>query len=231
MNKCFLTYKRGKYYYFKPFKSREDVISFLYDDIKIINYKEIKYINIIKYFVYIMLIKIFERIKGVDFSQYVIYNNDKYNAYEMTDIYSLYKLLNKFKGDYSGSIIDIGCGKGLPFIVFDNFFENKFGVDFNKNLCDIAKKNLKKLNINVHINNKDINDYNRQIDNSYIFMFNPFYAETMENFILKIKNHNNIIIYHNPVSKDILVKNGFIEYKSIRDILGFEIAIFKEVNI
>ena len=36
MNKCFLTYKKGEYYYFKPFKSRENVISFLSDDIKIV---------------------------------------------------------------------------------------------------------------------------------------------------------------------------------------------------
>lgn len=229
MNKHFLTYKKDEYTYFKPFKTKEDVLAFLSNDIQVLNYQRINWFNIVKYYIYTIAIKIFEKYKNLDFSQYVIYEDSQYNAYEMTDIYSLFKLLKKIKKEYSGQIVDIGCGKGLPFLIFDYFFEEMSGVDFNKTLCNIAKRNLKAMDLNVAISNKDIDKYHKEIDNSYIFMFNPFYGETMDNLISRIKGHNNIIVYHNPVCKDILVKNGFIELKSIRDILGFEIAVFKEV--
>lgn len=231
MNKYFLTYKKDGYTYFKPFKNKGEIKQFISDDLILLDIKKIKFINIVKYFVYMTIMKIFEKYKKIDFCNYVVYNDKKHNAYEMTDIYSLYKLLHRFIKDTQRNIIDVGCGKGLSFLVFNSFFKEKSGIDFNKELCNTAKRNMRALNIDAHIMNRDADKYNCLADYDFIFIFNPFYGESMENLVLKIKGHDACIIYHNPVCKDILTENGFIELKSVRDVLGFEISIFKEARI
>lgn len=181
-----------------------------------------------KYLIYLLLVFLFQIIKRLDFVKYKMHNDGIHNAYEITDIFALNKILKDINIKSTDCILDIGCGKGAALYVFSKYFKNICGVEFDKELYSICRNNIKKLNIHAKIINTDINDYIIPEYINYVFMFNPFSGTTMENTALKIKS-GTVLIYHNPLCEDILYKSNFVKLKEYRDILGININVYKKL--
>ena len=112
--------------------------------------------------------------------------------------------------------IDLGSGKGKSLIYFYDFY-NRFsrfktiGIDYDKSLCDISNKNLKKVNISeeksIIINDSAINfDNYIESNNLIVYLYNPFQGKTFEAVIEKLVKFNHILIYVDPVLKNKLIE-------------------------
>lgn len=187
---------------------------------------KISLLNLFKHLIYLFIMLVFQTINNINFVKYKIYNNDStHNSYEMTDLFSLNKILKNMKIKSDDAILDIGCGKGAALYKFSKYFNNIYGVEFDKEIYNICCENMNKLNIKANITNCDIKDYDIPDNINYIFMFNPFSGKTMENTISKIKS-GTILIYHNPLCENILYDNNFVRLEECKDILGININVY-----
>ena len=106
-------------------------------------------------------------------------------------------------------------------------FKNITGVDFAKELCDAAKKNINKIKAKFPgttftVYCQDILNYQVRADDTVFFLFNPFNKEIMEKFSEKIdqsvKEYPRTIyfIYANPQQKNVLLEKGYKEIFRLR---------------
>ncbi len=117
--------------------------------------------------------------------------------------------------------LDIGCGKGRALCVAAHYgFKKVTGLDFSKDLCIAAEKNLavtqqKCTDLQYKIINNDAFYFKIPEDVDCIFMFNPFDDIIMngvaENILESFEtNPRNItLIYANPMHKQELIEIGF----------------------
>lgn len=196
--------------------------------IKSVKEYKISIVKLFKYLIYLLFIFLFQLIKKVNFIKHKSYDDNLHNAYEITDIYTLNKILKDMKIQDDNIILDIGCGKGAAIYIFNRYFKNIYGVEFDTELYNICCNNMKKLNIYAKIINIDINNYAIPTNINYIFMFNPFSGDTMKNTISKIKPET-VLIYHNPLCEDMLCENNFVKLKEYKDILGININVYKKL--
>jgi SAM-dependent methyltransferase len=112
--------------------------------------------------------------------------------------------------------IDVGCGKGKQCIYAKKYFNfyKTIGIDFSKELIDIAKKNLSNLNYkNIDFIVADAIEWKLPDEYCFVFLYNPFNEVILEKFILNninhFKNHGTIICYANDLYRKILINSGF----------------------
>jgi hypothetical protein len=112
-------------------------------------------------------------------------------------------------------------------------FKNITGVDFAKELCIAAEKNINKIkpqfpDTTFNIYCKDISNYTIKPGDKAFFLFNPFNKEIMEKFVENIdrsvKEHKRIIyfIYANPQQKEVLLQKGYKEIFRISKLTRLE---------
>lgn len=171
-------------------------------------------------------------IKPVSLKALTIAEGDisKSSPYEALNYYILETLLENFRKLFPSekSILDIGSGKGRVMVVAAHYgFKNITGVDFARELCAAAKRNINKIKAQFRdttftIYCKDILNYAIDKNDKVFFLYNPFNNEIMEKFLEKIdhsvKEHSRTIyfIYANPQQKEVLLQNGYTEVFSIK---------------
>ena len=180
--------------------------------------------------------EIYEKFKGLDFADDILINQKWHSNYEQSDIEAR-RIIKKFLKNIitnNDSIIDIGCGKGKMLYFFSKFpFKNINGLEYENNIAEIARYNLKKLNINnsrIFISDAKIfNDYDEY---NYFYMFNPFGGDIFSSCARNIKQSVSRkprkirLIYHNPVYHDILISMGYsVEAKLPR------VSYITEINV
>lgn len=146
---------------------------------------------------------------------------DQASRYEAINYYILESLLNKIRKISScQSFTDLGCGKGRAMAVSAYYgFTSIRGVDFAKELCQIAEQQMQKTThrisgIHYEIHCKDVLDYEIHPDESVFFLFNPFGEETISAFLemvnLSVEEHPRTIyiLYASPRYIDV-----FFEYE------------------
>ncbi len=129
--------------------------------------------------------------------------------------------------------VDLGSGQGKTMCVVAIFFNQLYkynpilGVEFSKELTDIAKKNLVKLipTNNFNIETKDvlsaIENFKEKIFIFYIY--NSFKGKYFEEVCSHIAKFNKVlIIYLEPVESNILIKYGFKLVYSHKSALSFK---------
>lgn len=102
--------------------------------------------------------------------------------------------------------LDYGSGKGGAIIQAKNFgFEQSIGIEFAKELHEVAELNIQKLGLKgVNSYFQDATEYSPPLDVSLIYLFNPFDSVVMEKVaeniaLLKEAFKNEVyIIYGNP---------------------------------
>jgi len=90
----------------------------------------------------------------------------------------------------SGNILDLGCGDGRHFPLFEQVGLNGYGTEITEKICNVLKKRLRKLNINFADIQSGTNDC-LPFDNSffdYLLSWNSCYYMTAGK-ILDFKSH------------------------------------------
>ena len=112
--------------------------------------------------------------------------------------------------------IDIGCGKGKQCIYAKKYFNinSIVGIDFSKELIDIANQNLSNLNYkNINFFVADAIEWKLPDEYCIVFLYNPFNEVILEKFILNnfnhFKDHKSIVCYANDMHRKILTNFGF----------------------
>ena len=149
-------------------------------------------------------------------------NIDHAEIYQGANYYLLEKIFDHLQTiEANQNILDYGCGKGRVLTVAPYYgFTKLTGVEFAKELCDTARKNIfevqqkfpeKVFNI-IHVNAVD---YLIENDTNVFFFFNPFDEVVMlsvaKNILLSLKENPReaYVVYINPVHKEIFMSAGF----------------------
>lgn len=161
--------------------------------------------------------------QGIDISHATIYMPVSYSLLE--EIFKQLKLSEPSAANHQPQthFLDIGCGKGRALCVAAHYgFEKLTGLDFSKNLCDMAKQNLSITKqqfpqIEYKVINNDAFYFEIPGDANYIFLFNPFdeiiMSAVVNNIFASLQNHPRkiTVIYVNPLHKELFLKAGYKE--------------------
>jgi SAM-dependent methyltransferase len=150
-----------------------------------------------------------------------------FSRYEPLNYYTSSRLLNYLKpGDLSTGFLDVGCGKGRLMAMAAAYgFTDITGIDFSKKLCEAAARVCRSIeskypNTSFDIEYADARYYAISESVGVIFLFNPFDAEVMGEFIKRVfeslerRNRPLKILYANPQCKQLWLDAGFIETDS-----------------
>jgi cyclopropane fatty-acyl-phospholipid synthase-like methyltransferase len=149
----------------------------------------------------------------------------------------LEETLQQIAAENKKHFFDIGCGKGRAMCVAVYYGFNKIsGVDFSKEFCDEAEKNLsltkqKLPAINFSVKDADAAVTNIPDDVDCIFLFNPFDEAVMKKVIINInaslsRNPRKLnVMYANPLDKNLFIKNNFTETYYSKKLKYFEISV------
>ena len=150
-------------------------------------------------------------------------NADEGTPYEPTRLRPFRRLMRTLSLPPGSGFVDFGCGKGRVLLLAAGFgFARITGVEFAKELCDIARKNAALyqrktgLHTAIRIVEADAAGYEIPADDNFFYMFNPFSATLVKRIIQNIaqsvaKNDRRVfIIYFNPRWRDLLTQQGFV---------------------
>ena len=101
-------------------------------------------------FVFHALIRMREKILGLDFESRVDVYEEDHNYYSPTSFMSRVVLKKYFRSKITSSdaIIDVGCGKGKMLYFFSKFpFKKIRGLEYSQKIVNIAQKNIKILHL------------------------------------------------------------------------------------
>lgn len=169
--------------------------------------------------------------KGIDTDHATIYMPASYDLLE--------EIFEKIKSKEQQHFLDIGCGKGRVLSVAAHHGFNKVtGIDFSKEFCNEAEKNLavtrqKIPDLQYKIINNDAFYFEIPTDVDCIFMFNPFDEIIMsgvaENILesFEINPRTITLIYANPMYKQELLEAGFKEIYHTKKMIYLEASIFQ----
>lgn len=126
------------------------------------------------------------------------------------------------KNILNGRLLDYGSGKGRLIITARNFgFQQATGVEFAKELVEISKKNIYKLNItNIKVIHMDAQNYIPTKDIRVIYFLNPFREDVFHKVLPQIIKYKKIfekdvyIVYRAPIYKKVF--NDYPEIKHIK---------------
>jgi SAM-dependent methyltransferase len=158
--------------------------------------------------------------------------------YQGANYYLLEKIFDHLQTiEANQNILDYGCGKGRVLTVAPYYgFTKLTGVEFAKELCDTARKNIfevqqkfpeKIFNI-IHVNAVE---YLIENDTNVFFFFNPFdeivMLRVVKNILLSIKAfpREAYIVYINPVHKEIFMSAGFEQIFYLKKLKYIEASI------
>jgi SAM-dependent methyltransferase len=169
--------------------------------------------------------------KGIAIGHSTIYMPVSYDLLENVFTQLTNKSFNHF--------LDIGCGKGRALCVAAHYgFKKVTGLDFSKELCITAKKNLavtqqKFINLQYKVVNNDAFYFEIPQDTDCIFMFNPFDDVIMSGVAANIlesfeANPRSItLIYANPLYKQELLDVGFTQIYHTQKMIYLEAVILE----
>ncbi|MCP9750860.1 methyltransferase domain-containing protein [Ferruginibacter sp. HRS2-29] len=170
--------------------------------------------------------------KGVDISHATIYMPASYDVLE--------ELFAQITPSSYHHFIDIGCGKGRALCVAaQQGFTKVTGIDFSKELCEVAKTNLQKTAAGIpaleyKVINNDAFYFNIPPDADCIFLFNPFDEIIMSGVVNNIEksleeNPRAItVIYLNSLHKELFAKQKYTEVYHTQQMKYLQGVIFRK---
>jgi precorrin-6B methylase 2 len=142
--------------------------------------------------------------------------------YEPTRLRLVRRVLSALNPSSNSAFVDFGCGKGRVLLLAAEYgFRRVTGVEFAKELCEIARDNIARYqrktgtNADIRIVEGDAAEYLVQDDEDVFFMSNPFSAALMERVVKNIvqslaaSGRQGSIIYNNPLWGDTIEQQGF----------------------
>lgn len=162
-------------------------------------------------------------------------SKDDFNLYKDGERYfptfygRLQRMVDYLRLGEKDVFVDIGCGKGrVVFFVALQKLNKVIGLEVDKDLIDIGRKNLKNLKLSnspIELIHADATNFDLR-EGTVFFMFNPFGIKTLEKVINNIKESLTVnprkirIVYYAPAyyslldSQNWLIREGEIENKN-----------------
>jgi len=132
--------------------------------------------------------------------------------YQPTQARPLRHILRKLDLPKDGAFVDFGSGKGRVLLIAAQFrFEKVVGVEFSRELCEVACDNVKVFAERTHITARidvvesDAATYPIEEDHKVFFMNNPFDEVIMNDVLANLRisvtqfPRKIWLIYHNPI--------------------------------
>jgi len=170
--------------------------------------------------------RLYYKVKGLDFSTQNIYDltrTGEHKEHGTALVSTSRDFLSKLLHDLEESIgkplnkkifIDYGSGKGAAIIHARSLgFEQTIGVEFAKELHDVAMSNIEKIGLaNMESLYADASTHTIPDEVSVIYLFNPFDEFVMKKVIKNIENQksnfkNDVYIIYGNASSTILRKH------------------------
>ncbi len=170
--------------------------------------------------------------KGIDISHATIYMPASYDLLDHLFEHINLAGLNHF--------LDIGCGRGRAMCVAAVSGVKKIsGVEFSKDLFDVAKINLENTkaiypDLHYDLYNNDAFYFKIENDVDCIFMFNPFddiiMSGVVENIEISLaaRPRKMTVIYVNPIQKHLFIANGYKETYHYQKMHYLEGSVFEK---
>ncbi len=170
-----------------------------------------------------------EKVRGLDFSMVYVgdiqRNVEDFHGYSTTDAGDMRRMLKAVPVDPGKSaFIDVGCGKGMCMkCAVESGYKKVAGLDLDGHLLDIARRNMKKLGMDVECMLANAVEFDRYSEFDVFYFYNPFGRGIFEQVLEKIKtsqeqrNRDIWAAYYHPVFADVFEKAGFILKDELRD--------------
>jgi SAM-dependent methyltransferase len=142
--------------------------------------------------------------------------------YQPTRLRLVRQVLSALVPAPGGAFVDFGCGKGRVLLLAADYgFRRVTGVEFAKELCEIARDNVARyrrktgIQTDIRIVEGDAVEYEVQDDENVFFLSNPFSAALVEKVAKNIarsltsKGRRGLIIYNNPLWSEAIEQRGF----------------------
>lgn len=167
--------------------------------------------------------------RGVDISHATIYMPVSYLM--LDDVFNQIPLSSR------NHFVDIGCGKGRALcLALIHGFNKVTGIDFSRELCNVAKLNLAKVHqyntgCLYEVINNDAFYFDVPKDTDCIFLFNPFdeiiLSGVVKNINQSLRQYPRTlrVIYANPVYKELFTDAGFNEIYHTKKLKYLELSI------
>lgn len=165
-------------------------------------------------------------------------NVEHAELYQGANYYLLEKVFDHLQTiEADQNILDFGCGKGRVLAVAANYgFRKITGVEFAKELCQAAKKNIIPVQQNFpgkifNVIHANAVDYKIEYDTNVFFFFNPFNEVVMlavvKNILASLKENPReaYVVYINPVHKEIFMSAGFEQIFHLQKLKYIEASV------
>lgn len=161
-----------------------------------------------------------ERLRGLDFTMRdkstIAATGGVMHGYCITSPKHFQAILSELNYDHERSFLDIGCGKGFMLKLAKEHpgFSKCGGIEYNKKLGDICKRNMHRLGMDdVTVWNGDAREFKDYESYDTFYFFNPFDPDIFLDVINKIPSHATTVIYHNPTCHQLVMDTGRFKLK------------------
>ncbi|QOX65062.1 methyltransferase domain-containing protein [Anoxybacterium hadale] len=167
-----------------------------------------------------------EKPRGLDFTMRKKASESEfaagYHGYSVTPEMHFRKVMSYFIISPTDNFLDVGCGKGSVLKLASEYpFGRIEGVEYQADLAQIARKNLKKLALDTRISIvcMDALKYNDYDMFQYFYLFNPFGEDLFSKFLdivaesIANKPRSIVLIYHNPLYHELVLKSNLFKLK------------------
>lgn len=138
------------------------------------------------------------------------------NSYQATDEQELLDAIQFIhENPRTFTFIDIGCGKGRTLLVASKLgFKNVIGVEFARELTEIARTNLAKVGIaNAVVEHADAVDFRFPDSDMILYLYNPFSEEVLRRVVGNLREFHSrklYVIYKMPICGNVFDSSGFL---------------------
>lgn len=161
-------------------------------------------------------------------------------AYQPTHVLPLRRLFAALRDSLTPDsvLVDIGSGKGRVLMVASDYgFREARGVEFARELCEIARRNLAKYAARTGTATRfevvEADAAERQVkpDENIFVMYNPFDSFVLERVLEKLaaslseKPRRVLIVYFNPRWAEVLDRKGYFKVAEF-DFWGYRFAVY-----
>jgi SAM-dependent methyltransferase len=136
--------------------------------------------------------------------------------YQATDEQELVDAINFLhENPQAFTFIDLGCGKGRTLLVASNLgFKHVIGVEFARELAEIARMNLAKMRIaNAVVEQADAADFHFPNSDIVVYLYNPFSQEVVRKVVSKLRECRSkklYVIYKDPQCARLFDSSDFL---------------------
>ena len=160
--------------------------------------------------------------------------------YRATRAGALRKLLRKLDLPNSAVFVDLGSGKGRVLLIAAQFgFKKVVGVEFSRELCELARENVKvfarraQTNPCIEIVEADVARYPIESDQNVFFIYNPFHGAVMTRLLENLRSsvtqfpRKIWLIYNTPIHGEEVGNSGLFGACQEFEFGGTEFKVYK----